>query len=74
MSDRDGTRGLGSYFNAVRQEDATLQARLAEIRAREDAREITTRQAADRRITVLEAHLATLRTLREQYFGRSETP
>jgi hypothetical protein len=72
VSDRDDTRDLGSYFNAVRQEDATLQVKLAEIRTREDAGEVTVRQAADIRIAAMEQHLAELRELRAQFFGRGE--
>jgi len=42
---------------------------IAYIRRRQDAGEITVRQAADERIAAMEEHLAAIRQLRERHFG-----
>lgn len=58
-----------AYYQAVGEEDERLQAQLDEIRAAQDVGELTVRQAADRRIDALEAHLESLRRLRADHLG-----
>ena len=48
-------------------EESRLDGALADIRAQEAAGKLTTREFADRRIAVLEAHLTRLRLLRAEY-------
>jgi len=55
------------YYIEAEAEDRRLAERLAAIRSREDEGTITTRQAADERIAVMEQHLAAVRTLRERH-------
>jgi hypothetical protein len=57
------------YYIEVGAEDDRLDAILRSIREREDSGEITTREAADRRIAALENHLAACRALRVRYLG-----
>ena len=52
-----------------RLEAGRLDDRLAEIRRQQDAGDITVREAADRRVTALEDHLAALAALREAGSG-----
>lgn len=59
----------GRYSAEVGALDTALSIRLSEIRAAQDRREITVREACDRRISALEQHLAAVRELRRQYFG-----
>ena len=56
-------------FTAVQAADRRLDAELAAIRRREDTGEYTPRQAADARVEAMEAHLATLRRLRQEHLG-----
>jgi hypothetical protein len=55
------------YYIEAEAEDRRLAERLAAIRSREDAAAITTRQAADERIAVMEQHLAAVRELRTRH-------
>jgi hypothetical protein len=63
MSSMDEDRRSRYYIEAGA-EDRRLAERLAAIRSREDAGTITTRQAADERIAVMEQHLEAVRELR----------
>jgi len=58
-----------AYAVAAEREDQRLIERIAYIRRRQDAGEITVRQAADERIAAMEEHLAAIRQLRERHFG-----
>jgi hypothetical protein len=58
---------LAQYNQLVAEEAARLDGALAAIRADEAAGRLTTRQAADNRIAVLEANLTRLRLLRAEY-------
>jgi hypothetical protein len=60
------------YYIAAEAEDRRLAERLAAIRSREDTAAITTRQAADERIAVMEQHLAAVRELRERHLEGGE--
>jgi hypothetical protein len=60
------------YCIEAEAEDRRLAERLAAIRAREGAGMITTRQAADERIAVMEAHLEAVRELRERHLEDGE--
>jgi hypothetical protein len=55
------------YYIEAEAEDRRLAERLAAIRSREDAAAITTRQAADERIAVMEQHLGAVRELRRRH-------
>jgi uncharacterized protein YceH (UPF0502 family) len=55
----------------VKAADRSVDAQISAIRRREDADEYTSKEAADARIEALEAHLATLRQLREEHLGGS---
>jgi hypothetical protein len=57
----------GRYMEAAAREDRALQARLTNIRRREDCGEFTVRESADERIKAMEEHPATLRLLRERH-------
>jgi hypothetical protein len=48
--------------------DVALDMRISEIRRRQDAREITVREAADLRVETLSNHLAAMKALRAEYF------
>ena len=48
-------------------EASRIEAALADIRAQQAAGTLSTRDAADKRIAVLEAHLTRLRLLRAEY-------
>jgi len=58
-----------TYYEAVTAEDERLAATLAAIRAYESNGYLTTREAADNRISALEAHLARCQELRREHFG-----
>lgn len=58
-----------SYFADAEAQDKILGERLAEIRDAQERGEISTREAADRRIAAMEDHLAVTRALRLEYFG-----
>jgi hypothetical protein len=62
------TYRLGYYAAVSSEEDAASDA-LGHIRAREDAREITTAEAAAERIQLLQEHLDRLARLRVTYLG-----
>lgn len=57
------------YAEQVAREADIFDDALAAIRHQEDAGELTVRQAADRRVELMERHLHTLRMLRETYLG-----
>ena len=63
----------GRYADEAAIQDDLLDARLAEIRRRTDAGEITIREAADERVAALEHHIETIRNLRAEYFGEGST-
>jgi hypothetical protein len=73
--DQDGALAMNSmeqeprsrYYIEAEAEDRRFAERLAAIRSREDAAAITTRQAADERIAVMEEHLEAVRKLRRQH-------
>lgn len=58
-----------AYSEQVSAADRTTDAELASIRRKEDAREYTPAEAAQARIATLEAHLATVRRLRQELLG-----
>ena len=62
----DGDR-RGVYYLAAEAEDRRLEDRLAAIRSREDASEVTTVQAAAERIAAMEQHLEALQELRRAH-------
>ena len=57
------------YYRAVSAEDVRLCDTLAAIRADTEAGHLTTREAADNRIVVLETHLRKCQELRQQWLG-----
>jgi hypothetical protein len=63
---RDPDR-ITQYNQLLAVEASRLKGALADIRAQEAAGKLTTREAADKRIAVLEAHLTRLRLLRAGY-------
>ena len=58
-----------AYFAAVKAADRSVDAQISAIRRREDAGELTSKEAADVRIEALESHLARLRRLRQEHLG-----
>jgi hypothetical protein len=63
-----------SYRAAVEAEDGRFDDQIAGIRRRQDAGELTAREAADERIHVMEAHLAAVQELRQAYLGGGLCP
>jgi hypothetical protein len=57
------------YRLGIQRADAELEGQLVAIRAAEDARRISVREAADKRILAMENHLAECRRLREAYLS-----
>jgi hypothetical protein len=57
------------YQRLASEAAATLDAKLQNIRRDEDAGDISTREAADERITVMTEHLDRLRLLRQEYLS-----
>jgi hypothetical protein len=57
------------YRLGIQRADAELEGQLTAIRAAEDARRISVREAADKRIVAMENHLAECRRLREAYLS-----
>jgi hypothetical protein len=55
------------YSEALTAAGQKLDGALADLRAAQDAGEITVVEAADQRVLILEIHLADLTRLREQY-------
>jgi hypothetical protein len=68
MSSMDDER-RDRYYIEAGAEDKRLTDCLAAIRAREDAKSISTREAADQRIAAMEQHLDAVRELRRKHFG-----
>jgi hypothetical protein len=60
---------LDTYNRLLAEEASRLDGALASIRADEAAGYLTTREAADNRIQVMEANLTRLRLLRSEYLG-----
>lgn len=58
---------ITQYNDLVAEASARLDVQLANIRRDQEAGEITVREAADERISVLTEHLNRLRLLREEY-------
>jgi hypothetical protein len=58
----------GRYYIEAEAEDRRLEDRLSSIRSREDARQITTVQAAAERIAAMTSHLEAVRELRRLHF------
>jgi hypothetical protein len=74
MNDPTSTSGSGrcsAYFDSIREAEDDVADALGHIRAREDAREITTVEAAAERVGLLEAHLERCRQLRAELGGAS---
>jgi hypothetical protein len=63
---RDPDR-ITRYNQLLAVEASRIDGILADIRAQQAAGKLTTREAADKRIAVLEAHLTRLRLLRADY-------
>ncbi len=67
------TSGLSAqhsaYYAAVESADDDLEEALTHVRAEEDAGRITTRQAADERVRLLENHLEQVQQLRREHLG-----
>lgn len=66
---RRGPAAHDAYYTAVSEADDDLEDALGHVRAREDAGEITVRQAADERVRLLENHLAECQRLRREHLG-----
>ena len=60
-----------AYYDAVSEADDDLEEALTHVRADEDAGRITTRQAADERVRLLENHLEQVQQLRREHLGGS---
>jgi hypothetical protein len=60
------------YAAEVSALDIALDIRLGEIRAAQDGGDVTTREAADMRISALQDHLDAVRALRREHFGDPE--
>ena len=58
------------YYTAVAAADDALEADLIRLRARQDAGEVTVREAADERVRLLEGHIQRVRDLRREHLGR----
>jgi len=58
-----------AYQEAANQLDRKLDQDLAALRARQDAGDVSIRQAADLRVAILREHLAALAALRVEHFG-----
>ena len=58
-----------AYQEAADQLAAQLDHDLAKLRQRQEAGQITVRQAADLRVAILSEHLAALAALRVEHFG-----
>lgn len=56
-----------AYWSAITASDETLQARQHEIRAAEDAGEVTVQESAQMRCTALAGHLARCKQARQRY-------
>jgi hypothetical protein len=65
----DPTTPEPTYAEKAAIQDRLLDGRLAGIRAREAAGEITTREAANERVAALELHIEAVKALREEHFG-----
>ncbi len=59
------------YYIEATLEDERLDAILASLRQQEDAGHITTREAADARVSAMQRHLTACQELRRRYLGRS---
>jgi hypothetical protein len=70
--ERYGAGAAQPLLHRAEAEGRRLGERLAAICSREDAAAITTRQAADERIAVMEQHLAAVRALRGQHLEGGE--
>lgn len=57
-----------TYASEAADFDRFLAEKIAAIRARQEAGEITVRQAADLRVEALSHHLGALKALRAEYF------
>jgi hypothetical protein len=66
--DYPANQPVSAYMEEASAQDAMLDRKLANIRAQEAAGSITTRAAADARITAMEHHLTATRNLRLAYF------
>jgi hypothetical protein len=60
-----------AYFEQVTAADRRIDAEIAAIRRKEDAGELTPKEAADARVEALEAHLTEVRRLRLEHLGGS---
>jgi hypothetical protein len=64
-----GDTPASTYAEEAAIQDQLLDGKLAGIRAREAAGDITVREAADMRVQALEHHIQCVRALREEHFG-----
>jgi hypothetical protein len=64
-----GRSAAAHYYAAVQAADDDVAEALQHVRAREDAHEITTLEAANERVRLLERHLERLRQLRTGHLG-----
>lgn len=68
MGDSDAPKSDTELYRlGIQRADAELEGQLTAIRAAEDVRHISVREAADKRIVVMENHLEECRRLRETY-------
>jgi hypothetical protein len=65
---RPGGPAVSAYTAEAAALDVALDMHISEIRRRQDAGEITVRQAAGERVRVLEDHLDAVRRLRAEHF------
>jgi hypothetical protein len=66
------TQPPNGYTAEVSALDVALDMHISEIRARQDAGEITVRQAADLRVEALSRHLAAVKALRAEHFPEGD--
>ena len=69
MTESSRTESASDYISEAIAADKALDAKLAIFRRELDAGEITAVDAAYERVRALENHLATIRALRQKYFG-----
>lgn len=70
----DDTPRQESYYDQAKAADEALDATLADIRAREDAGELTPAESVRLRIDAMEHHAGVLRVLKATYLGEEEQP
>jgi hypothetical protein len=63
-----------AYYAEIQAADEDLQDALGHVRAEQDAGRITTADAAQERLGLLERHLQRCQRLRREYLGTSAVP